>query len=745
MTLNFIGTHHNTCKNLVEWTRDLQPAIVTLTDIDITAIERAMMECNQTMFVIRIPPDDGLDIGESLPNLFHQTVKRLEPAIARMKAAIGVATMRQRMRIAPFNEPTIKAAMEMNRYNDLTLMLMKWADDIGIRLAIGGFAEGNPPIGLWRQYEPALTYAADNDHWLTLHEYDWPKMDSTWPWRTGRVLQLLHGNVKLAGVHLDDAYTGLPEPTKSKIRIAITEAGLDGTSETPPGQKPHGWKSQPELNHQPPKYMRQISQYVKRLVVEPQIKGISLYQQGDLDKWKNFEITRLKKLLLENPQPIYDYPPIVVPPEEPAMIDRPRIGLHLRNGMYSPREFELIAHAGIEAVKVMTDPVTPISNIIALAATFPKMPITARLYHPELRNGNVVPATQYCVDMGLRIKELLRHDIRDFVIHNEPNHHDGLEGWSSSTADAYRFRAWYRVVRQTLQQMFPEARFQFPGLAVMQNDKMWWWVNRNQIERTEALSVHCYWQKGNWSHYDWGQRHLQARAKFNDHDFPFYIGEFGDSDPDHNEEMIAHTVTKWYQAQSAYPYIKASYAYIASSPDPAWSQFTWMDENGRFKPVVEAVRNMDRTPEFMPAQIGKFMKRNPKANAYKLRPLGDIEGVVWHHAAVVASPSDVWNYHIAKWNWPGAGYTFYIGLDGTVYQFWALDRVAYHTKGHNPTTIGACYEGEYTKHRPPPHMIAQARRLKSYLEAKLGRQLESTGHHDLNPSTLCPGKVPSVR
>ena len=88
------------------------------------------------------------------------------------------------------------------------------------------------------------------------------------------------------------------------------------------------------------------------------------------------------------------------------------------------------------------------------------------------------------------------------------------------------------------------------------------------------------------------------------------------------------------------------------------------------------------------------------------------------------------------------GYHFYITRDGTVHDGRPIEKVGAHCEGHNPHSIGICYEGGLDANGKPADTRTEAQRkaLKSLVERmhRLFPKALIVGHHDLNPRKACP-------
>jgi hypothetical protein len=190
-----------------------------------------------------------------------------------------------------------------------------------------------------------------------------------------------------------------------------------------------------------------------------------------------------------------------------------------------------------------------------------------------------------------------------FEIGNEPNHFRGYEGWGPEAEDAEDFNRWFLEVYDLLKAAHPWAELGFPALGTpdsVHHDRLWLTLNREAIERADWLGVHCYWQTypdGTTTMFD-PERGL-CFSYYHElfPDKPLELTEFDNDNviwdiPPLSEEALAAEIVTYYQALYGYPYLRSASSFILSSPNPAWAYFTWRSEDGDFKPVVAAVRDM---------------------------------------------------------------------------------------------------------------------------------------------------------
>ena len=274
---------------------------------------------------------------------------------------------------------------------------------------------------------------------------------------------------------------------------------------------------------------------------------------------------------------------------------RTRVGLHARNTASFPEpDYALVRDAGIETLKTMSH--TEVSVYKRLHDENPKLEFIVRLYDDRLRQDQR-PSPAEFVGRMVPLMKALRPYAKKFEIHNEPNHQSGLEGWGATAQDARNFLNWYTQVLAGLRQQCPWAKLGFPGLAVpafLHNDLEWLDICKPAIKASDWLGCHCYWQFGNMLKKEWGLRFQLYHERFPNK--PIEITEFGNSTPPEqlSREEMARQYVRYYQELNQYAYLGSASAFIASSPDPAWTPFVWMKEGGETLPIVGAVRNMER-------------------------------------------------------------------------------------------------------------------------------------------------------
>lgn len=137
-----------------------------------------------------------------------------------------------------------------------------------------------------------------------------------------------------------------------------------------------------------------------------------------------------------------------------------------------------------------------------------------------------------------------------------------------------------------------------------------------------------------------------------------------------------------------------------------------------------------------------LLERDEAGARYPRRPLSDIRHLVLHHTGV---PSDVGPYplareHVRELGWPGIGYHFVVGADGTIWRTQEPTTVSHHARQFNPVSLGIALAGDYAEATPPEAQLEGVAALLTELLAELGLGLGAVrGHREMVP-TPCPGE-----
>lgn len=150
-----------------------------------------------------------------------------------------------------------------------------------------------------------------------------------------------------------------------------------------------------------------------------------------------------------------------------------------------------------------------------------------------------------------------------------------------------------------------------------------------------------------------------------------------------------------------------------------------------------------------PSWIRNLSASLPKhpTKRYNTRSLAQIQQAIIHHTTgpTTQTPKSIADYHvgpnhISNEGIPGIAYHFIIDRAAKVFQTNDLETVSWHVSGQNTRSIGICLIGDYDELAPTTKQMLQLLRLLRYLNRKLGRTLDITGHRDY-ASKSCPGDL----
>ncbi len=316
---------------------------------------------------------------------------------------------------------------------------------------------------------------------------------------------------------------------------------------------------------------------------------------------------------------------LMIPGGAPALSfanNRALIGLHARNDQtFTNVDWQIIRQARIESLKMMS---FTRDEVYARARQInPNMEFIVRLYAGSPGRGGMPSPQQFANQFRATIDRLYqKFGVLKFEIHNEPNHPSGLEGWGISHSDALAFQAWYKQTLSIFRQHHKWALFGYPGLAIPHNDLEWLDWNREAIEMSDWLGMHCYWQtppgvENNFMSDFWGQRFKAYHQKHPNK--LIEITEFGNSNGQSSSLSLPRQEQRrqyeWWLRQTAnFPYLGSAHSFLATSPDPRWERegFTWGNNNGPFEvaSAVGAIQRVPRRPDWhytsainLPAQL----------------------------------------------------------------------------------------------------------------------------------------------
>lgn len=176
-------------------------------------------------------------------------------------------------------------------------------------------------------------------------------------------------------------------------------------------------------------------------------------------------------------------------------------------------------------------------------------------------------------------------------------------------------------------------------------------------------------------------------------------------------------------------------------------------ENARLRQEIEALRaepsrgQMVTQPNVV--DVVSQLPHHPTLR-YDERRRSMITHIAIHHTAVPphVGPERIADLHISedpsrnKRPWPGIGYHYFVRADGSVLRTQPLERVAYHTAGHNEYSVGIVFAGSFMNGSiPTPEQLSAGAHLVAWLMQDLRVPLQHIwGHREFPDNrTTCPG------
>ena len=135
------------------------------------------------------------------------------------------------------------------------------------------------------------------------------------------------------------------------------------------------------------------------------------------------------------------------------------------------------------------------------------------------------------------------------------------------------------------------------------------------------------------------------------------------------------------------------------------------------------------------------LPRHP-SKRYQNRPVSAIKQVIVHHSAVPASVStaQIANFNVNTSDWPGIGFHYFVGIDGTIQQTNDLTTVSYHAGSENSNSIGVAFAGDFDEAVPTQAQITAGAHLIAWFVDHLDLPLTSVHGHKEFANTTCPGE-----
>ncbi|PTL39023.1 peptidoglycan recognition protein family protein [Alkalicoccus saliphilus] len=132
-------------------------------------------------------------------------------------------------------------------------------------------------------------------------------------------------------------------------------------------------------------------------------------------------------------------------------------------------------------------------------------------------------------------------------------------------------------------------------------------------------------------------------------------------------------------------------------------------------------------------------RKLPVHSGKQYRRGGTPEKITIHHSATAAGSAERFaDYHVHTLGWPGIGYHYVIGKNGTIEKCWDENVITYHTAGFNSGNIGICLTGNGSFSRSQLKSLVE---LTTHLKKKYHIPVSRIkGHREWSGQrTECPG------
>lgn len=352
---------------------------------------------------------------------------------------------------APINEPGRNDLVGLKWLCDFYLGCMYRADEINIKMCIGEWSTGMPPLDTQSiaVYLPMLRYAKAHGHVLGLHEYS----------LNGPMI----GNPLC--LRYRQFYNALPADARTKIYI--TEAGPDAGYDT-------GYKGQA--------YVDVVGAYDLEVMKDSYVGGVALFKLGSGESNMSDVMPLLTDWVVAHP----------------TRIDKEDVPMAFVFGVHSPASpGDLAASdmAGIQRASKFNgykflagDSPTHYQQVFSLG--IPPDNCMTRLFIDLSNQPKPTPA-QFCDWMSLAIDEAMAVGVKWFEIHNEPNL---TNEWPYST-DPHDFINWILQVIALLRTQHSGIKLVSPGLSPQTNTPQWWieFGEHGVFDACDAIGAHVYW------------------------------------------------------------------------------------------------------------------------------------------------------------------------------------------------------------------------------------------------------------
>ena len=131
-----------------------------------------------------------------------------------------------------------------------------------------------------------------------------------------------------------------------------------------------------------------------------------------------------------------------------------------------------------------------------------------------------------------------------------------------------------------------------------------------------------------------------------------------------------------------------------------------------------------------------------RSKRYQSRPVSAIQQLIVHHSAVPASvlAAQLANYNVNMSDWPGIGFHYFVGVDGTIQQTNDLTTISYHAGSQNGNSIGLAFAGDFDEAVPTQAQITAGAHLIAWLLDHLNLPIAAVHGHKEFANTTCPGE-----
>ncbi|HLB46230.1 MAG TPA: peptidoglycan DD-metalloendopeptidase family protein [Anaerolineales bacterium] len=282
-------------------------------------------------------------------------------------------------------------------------------------------------------------------------------------------------------------------------------------------------------------------------------------------------------------------------------------------------DLDVFYSLGFGAIKLLCGVHSP--NTVTAFRGVGAVILQARIHYPEIADGR--PPEQFVNDRRDAVAAFIDAGLGDFEILNEPNL--SREGYGRSWNSADGFNNWLRDALNRLKQIFPNARFGFPGLsphpADYANDPA---VNRplrpvgdidfldacnDAVLAADFLCAHTYWQNVDQMREvdsnGMGKGGLRFVRFYHERfpTLPIVISEFCNNRPgigdyaadDAQWRVIGDEYAEFYTLCAQYSWVQACFA--RTLRDAALPDQSWLTPNLEQRRIIEGVKARPPIPE----------------------------------------------------------------------------------------------------------------------------------------------------